>query len=697
MKRLSNKGMTIIEVLVSFVLIMIITASMYNTVSSFNQKRILEDYKEQILTYKNTLTKEIQDDFIKIGLSHVNYNKTISGDRITHTVDCDLKDGTKRQFIVQQQLAFSTYHIAGSKTVDDEFSIQYGTPPDDLIIYELPELGSSKNEYNHTVKDLSINNVLINVSDENVLSIYVGFYHPELTTRYAIEIIAPINFVFSGAEFIDPTREIYLINYDLRGGQLPTGVTNPNMYTLNSPNLTLNNPTKAAAIFRGWTGSNGGVPEMSVTIPSGSQGHKSYTANWDDFKCTITYNPNGGIFKKNSENLSQECDYGFGEEDACGVRSPFSGGFYNASREGYEICASRPWTTGSGTYVNREYATADLCPGILSGSGSVTLSVNWAQNFTITYDTRGGNTPNNPKTYNSCSDSITLKNPKKDGYTFIGWTGSNGETPSTNVVIPSGSTGNRSYVAHWEQKLIRVQVHSAAYDTVTYKSNQYEGSFATLAQGSTIIELPAGRYTFKSTVGKKTDQTSSYEKTVSIDDDHTTVTLFPAGAIYWYGNGSAPGSYLFEKTGGLDYEYTDSTGTHTDGIANPGTVGSQIVVGNHSILVKATGTEETDEFYTQVTTHRGFRKGNNYDELRTFITGSPSTSDSETGAYSRTSLYLVDSDIKKTKFGSGNQSYFKLSLTSVGVNQELRYRVKSEVKGVGEATTEIHAIWLAKG
>ncbi len=697
MKRLSNKGMTIIEVLVSFVLIMIITASMYNTVASFNQKRLIEDYKEQILTYKNTLTKEIQDDFIKIGLSHVNYNKTISGDRVTHTVDCDLKDGTRRQFIVQQQLAYSTYHIAGSKTEDDEFSIQYGTPPDDLIIYELPELGSSKNEYNHTVKDLSINNVLINISDENVLSIYVGFYHPELTTRYAIEIIAPINFVFSGAEFIDPSREIYLINYDLRGGQLPTGVTNPNMYTLSSPNLTLNNPTKPAAIFRGWTGSNGGAPETSVTIPTGSQGHKSYTANWDDFKCTITYNPNGGVFSKNASNLTQECEYGYGEEDACGVRSPFSGGFYKATREGYEICKNNPWTSGAGTYQSGDYATADLCPGILSGSGTITLSVNWAQNFSITYDTRGGTTPNNPKSYNSCSDSITLKNPKKDGYTFLGWTGSNGTTPSTNVVIPSGTSGNLSYVANWEQKLIDVQIHSAAYDVVTYKSSQYEGSFRTLAQGSSVVSLPAGRYTFKSTVGKKTDQTSSYERTVTIDDDHHTVTLFPAGAIYWYGNGSVPGSYLFEKLGGLEFEYTDATGTHNDAIANMGTVEPQITVGEHSIIVKAIGTEATDEFYTELTTYREFRKGSDYDQLRTFITGSNNTSDSETGTYSRTSLYLVNSNIKKEKFGTGSQRYFNLSLQDVGANLGLRYQVKSEVKGVGEATIEIHAIWLAKG
>ena len=38
-----------------------------------NQKRTIEQYKEEIYTYKNLLTKEIQNDFIKIGLTDANY------------------------------------------------------------------------------------------------------------------------------------------------------------------------------------------------------------------------------------------------------------------------------------------------------------------------------------------------------------------------------------------------------------------------------------------------------------------------------------------------------------------------------------------------------------------------------------------------------------------------------------------------
>lgn len=199
MIKLNNKGITTIEVLICFVLIVILTVSMYSTVSSFNEKRILERYKEDIYSYKNLLTKEIQDDFIKIGLTHASYHREVVGEKVTYTVDCELKDGSSRRLIVIQQLAYSSFHIGGSTTLDDEFMIKYGKTGEE-IEYPIPNLGVSENDYRKKVYDLSINNVLINITDDNILSIYIGFYHPELTTRYAINIVCPINFVANNSE-----------------------------------------------------------------------------------------------------------------------------------------------------------------------------------------------------------------------------------------------------------------------------------------------------------------------------------------------------------------------------------------------------------------------------------------------------------------------------------------------------------------
>lgn len=209
MIKLNNKGITTIEVLLCFVLIVIISVSMYNTISTYNERRILESDKQAIISYKNTLTKTIQDDFIKIGLTHATYERRANDEdkSVTHIVTCSLKDGSNRQLIIEQRLGYSSYHIGGAKNQDDKFMIKYGVYSDDpsktdIIEYPLPDLGeteipadSSKGIESHVVKDLSINNVLISIKNDKILSIYIGFYHPELATKYGISIVSPIGFV----------------------------------------------------------------------------------------------------------------------------------------------------------------------------------------------------------------------------------------------------------------------------------------------------------------------------------------------------------------------------------------------------------------------------------------------------------------------------------------------------------------------
>ena len=192
MKKLNNKGITTIEVIITFVLVSIITISMYQTVSAFNSKRVIENYKEKIYIYKNTLTKLMQDDFIKIGISSASYNKNVEDNTTTYTVECNLKDGTKRVLTIIQRFAKSSYHLTGGDE-DDYYMIKYGKP-DDMIEYPIPDIGQYTTEEGKIAKDLSINNVLINIKDDSILSIYIGFYHPELGTRYSINVVTPINY-----------------------------------------------------------------------------------------------------------------------------------------------------------------------------------------------------------------------------------------------------------------------------------------------------------------------------------------------------------------------------------------------------------------------------------------------------------------------------------------------------------------------
>ena len=106
------------------------------------------------------------------------------------------------------------------------------------------------------------------------------------------------------------------------------------------------------------------------------------------------------------------------------------------------------------------YAPGESVPEVVT-----TLTAQWTVNqYTITYDLAGGTVEGNPNTYTIETVAFTLKNPTKSGYTFTGWsgTGLDGENNMT-VTIPTGSTGNRIYTAHWRYN---GSGHSYSYYTI---------------------------------------------------------------------------------------------------------------------------------------------------------------------------------------------------------------------------------------
>ncbi|MGN0531200.1 MAG: InlB B-repeat-containing protein, partial [Eubacterium sp.] len=96
-------------------------------------------------------------------------------------------------------------------------------------------------------------------------------------------------------------------------------------------------------------------------------------------------------------------------------------------------------------------------------SENITLTAKYGNPITynISYNLDGG-TSTNQTTYNVESDAITLNNPTKTGYTFTGWsgTGLTGEDNMT-VTIAKGSTGNRTYTAHYTEN----SDYTVAFDT----------------------------------------------------------------------------------------------------------------------------------------------------------------------------------------------------------------------------------------
>ena len=122
------------------------------------------------------------------------------------------------------------------------------------------------------------------------------------------------------------------------------------------------------------------------------------------------------------------------------------------TRENYTFTGWNTMSDGSGTFYRDE---AKIYPLTETDQAEITLYAMWKDSsvtdYTITYFLNATNVQNdNPTAYTNNSDTITLKDPIREGYTFLGWF-SDKELTQQVTEIAKGSTGNITLYAHWKR------------------------------------------------------------------------------------------------------------------------------------------------------------------------------------------------------------------------------------------------------
>ena len=121
-----------------------------------------------------------------------------------------------------------------------------------------------------------------------------------------------------------------------------------------------------------------------------------------------------------------------------------TGGTGVGTLAGNMLSVIKPGTFEITVTVERD---AERYPGY-SDSDTAVLTVNA---FSIIYELDGGTASGNPGYYSVKTPDFTLNAPTRTGYTFTGWSGTGlvGED-NLSVTVPTGSTGDRRYTAHWK-------------------------------------------------------------------------------------------------------------------------------------------------------------------------------------------------------------------------------------------------------
>ena len=216
--------------------------------------------------------------------------------------------------------------------------------------------------------------------------------------------------------------QLYTVTMDTAGGD----PIRPIQYTVESEAFQLPTPVRTGYIFLGWTGEGITEPQKTIEIPQGSTGDRTYTANWQVIEYTIITLLEGG-------NAGSSQVYFYTVEQTVTLPTP--------TRTGYTFLG---WT-GEGITSPQPNVT------IPKGStGDKTYIENWElTEYNITMDLSGGS-GQEKVVYTMTDEDFELPTPTRNGYEFVGWTGEGITTPQTEVIIPTGSTGNRTYTANWK-------------------------------------------------------------------------------------------------------------------------------------------------------------------------------------------------------------------------------------------------------
>ena len=178
-----------------------------------------------------------------------------------------------------------------------------------------------------------------------------------------------------------------------------------------------------------------------------------------------------------------------------------------------------------------------------AGSYKLTVGNTDSTTYKITYNLDGGSMSGQPTSYNVERSTFTLPTPTKTGYTFTGWTGSNGTTLQKTVTVSKGTRGNLSYTANWSANQYTVSYDANGgtgtmdTDTATYnenyvtKANQFEKTGYRFVGWTENADGTGGKWT--SWIGKPWKWT--YTKNITLyaqwEAKTYTITYEPNGGV----------------------------------------------------------------------------------------------------------------------------------------------------------------------
>ena len=193
-KKLNNKGLTIIELLVCFVLVALVTIPLINTIMEYKNMQQTEHIKNLIINYKNEVTQAIQKDIIVKSLT--NAEVVESTDKYIK-ISLKFKNTFDNNIDTKNLIVYSdnnNNYIEYPDIVNGTVQpIRYKLPRTSQIYDATSENLDDKDKFN----DIHFRNLPIPLDGDSsfisneIFHLYIPIDHSEIDGTYAIDIVAP--------------------------------------------------------------------------------------------------------------------------------------------------------------------------------------------------------------------------------------------------------------------------------------------------------------------------------------------------------------------------------------------------------------------------------------------------------------------------------------------------------------------------
>ena len=220
---------------------------------------------------------------------------------------------------------------------------------------------------------------------------------------------------------------VYGITYEnLKGASMPSKTT----YTIEDKTFVLQSLSGVVGYdFVGWYDGEREVTE----IAQGSHGEITLTAKWE----AIVYN----IIYEYDDTIGDVAE-GDSLKESYTIEDDFDFVTLECFTEGYHF---------DGWYTQKDLGTGEQVTGVDLGTiGDITVYAHWGlEVYDITYVGADGVTSTNPGNYTIESETSTISDLTKVGYTFDGWFEDEACEVAADTTVETGSTGDLVFYASW--------------------------------------------------------------------------------------------------------------------------------------------------------------------------------------------------------------------------------------------------------